>query len=184
VACPRPSVGSYPHEAPEIEAVLPATVAGRTLTRWSVRGRCWLELMVKSPADINPFVAQFTTASNPNPVDDAKLVEGVAGRSNLQTDPPLFVYAAVRPADDAEVRLALDLLFGGAGFKDVAAAADLSHYQRETIAGKQVYVGTLDMLGQDIHQRGRPYLYENDQFVFVVVTDDNGWAADAIAQLP
>src|SRR5207249_5384560 len=94
--CPVVGVGSYPHQAPEIEAVLPASVARRDLTRWSVRGRCWLELLVKTPGDIDPFVAQFKTPTNPNPVDDARLVYGVAGRADTQADPPYFVFAAVR----------------------------------------------------------------------------------------
>ena len=55
---------------------------------------------------------------------------------------------------------------------------------QKTIAAKQVYVGTLDMLTQDTHQRGRPFLYQNDQYMFVVVTDDDEWAADAIASSP
>ena len=53
-----------------------------------------------------------------------------------------------------------------------------------TIAGKQVYVGTADMLAQDTHQRGRPYLYQTDRYVFLVITDDDAWAAGAIGQLP
>ena len=167
-----------------MEAVLPATVGGRALTRWSVRGRCWLELLITNPADIEPFLAQFRTASNPEPVSETGLVYGVAGRSDLSSDPPFFVYAAVRPTNDSEVALALALLFGGAGYKDVAAAADLNHYEPKTIAGKQVYVGTLDMLEQDTHQRGRPYLYQTNDYMFVVITDQDSWAADSLGQLP
>ena len=183
-ACPVSGAGTFPHQAVEIEATLPATVAGRALTRWSVRGRCWLELLVANPADIDPFAAQFKTASNPNPVDDERLVWGVAGRSDLSVDPPFFVYAAVRPEDGAEITMAMDLLFAGAGYRDIAGAGDLSKYQSQTIAGRQVYVGTTGMLDQDVHQRGRPYLYQSDQYMFVVITDDDAWAKDAIRQLP
>jgi hypothetical protein len=111
-------------------------------------------------------------------------VYGVAGRSDTKSDPPFFVFAAVRPANDDEVQLALLLLFGGARFHDVALASLLAYYKSETIGGKQVYVGTPDMLDQDTHQRGRPFLYQNDQYMFLVITDDDAWAADAIAQLP
>lgn len=172
------------HQAPEIESVLPASVAGRELTRWSVRGQCWLELTVDTPAHIDEVVAPFTTPSNPNPIDKTQLVYGVAGRSDTKNDPPFFVFAAVRPMIDDEVGLALFLLFGGASFYDVAGAADLTHYEEESIGGKQVYVGALDMLGQDTHQRGRPFLYQNDEYMFLVITDDDAWAADAISQLP
>ena len=128
-------------------------------------------------------MAQFTTPSNPSPIDDTNLVYGVDGRSDL-ADPPFFVYAAVRPLNNEEVELALYLLLGGAGFLDTAGAIDLTHYQQKTIAGKQIYVGTPDMLGQDTHQRGRPFLYENDKYMFLVISDDDAWAADAIGQLP
>ena len=141
-------------------------------------------MLVTNPADIDPFVARYITPSNPHPIDDTTLVYGVAGRSDLTTDPPYFVYVAVRPQDDAEVALVLALLFGGAGFKDIAAAADLNTYQQKTIGGKQVYVGTLDMLGQDAHQRGRPFLYQNDQYLLLVIAGDDAWAADALNQLP
>ena len=139
---------------------------------------------VSDPASIDPFVAQFKTSSNPNPIDDTNLVYGVAGRSDTKTDPPYFVYAAARPANNDEIDLVLYLLFGGARFHDIAAASDLTHYQAQTIAGKQVYVGTADMLAQDTHQRGRPYLYQSDQYVFLVITNDDAWAAGAIDQLP
>ena len=129
-------------------------------------------------------MAAATTPNNPNPIDSTQLVHGVAGRSDKKSDPPFFVFAAVRPANDDEVQLVLLLLFGGARFHDIAGASLLSFYQQATIAGKEVYVGTLDMLDQDTHQRGRPYLYENDQYMFLVITDDDAWAADAIAQLP
>ena len=39
----------------------------------------------------------------------------------------------------AMVALALVLLFGGAGYKDVAAGSDLTKYKSKTIGGKQVY---------------------------------------------
>jgi hypothetical protein len=184
VACPAPASGTSPHQAPEVEGILPSIVAGRPLTRWSVRGRCWLEEVVDTPAHIAEVVAEFTTSSNPDPIDDTNLVYGVAGRSDTKTDPPYFVYTAVRPPNNDEIAFVLFLLFGGAKFHDIEAATDLTHYRAQTIAGKQVYVGTADMLAQDTHQRGRPYLYQTDRYVFLVITDDDAWAAGAIGQLP
>ena len=182
--CNLMTAAGFPHQAPEIEAVLPATVAGRALTRWSVRGRCWPELLFNTPAAIDAFVAEYTTPGNPNPIDGTNLVYGVAGRLDTKSDPPFFVYAAVLPANDDEVALALTLLRGGAGFHDVSGASDQTRYQQKTIAGKDVYVGSLDMLDQDTHQRGRPFLYANNEYMFLVITDDDTWAADAIEQLP
>ncbi len=180
--CPAPGDG-FAHQAPEIEAILPSVVAGRPLTRWSVRGRCWLEMLFVDTAAIDPFVAQFATAGNPNPVDDANLVYGVAGRS-IDTDPPFFVFAAVRPSNNDEIGLAMYLLLGGSGFKPGVEAADLTYYQAQTIAGKEVHVGSVDMLTQDTHLRGRPYLYQTEEYMFLVITEDDVWAADAIDQLP
>ena len=184
-SCPTTDAsGGYPHQAPEIEAILPAVVAGRPLTRWSVRGRCWLEILIDDPAEVDPFAARFKTDSNPNPLDEANLVYGVAGRSDTKTDPPFFVYAAVRPDDEAEIALALVLLLAGGGFPDPASASDLSRYEEVTVAGKQVYAGSLEMVHQDTHQRGRPFLYQTDDHMFLVITDDDAWATDAIGQLP
>lgn len=186
LACASPGVSphQFPHQAPEIEARLPARVAGRAMTRWSVRGECWLELTVAGPAYIPTLLAQFTTAANPHPNDPAQLVYGVDGRSNTKTDPPYFVYAALRPRNDDELRLAVLLLLGGARFYDPDAGADLSKYQEQTVGGKHVHVGTIGMLEQDDHQRGKPYLYETDEWLFLVITDDAAWAENAIGQLP
>ena len=40
------------------------------------------------------------------------------------------------------------------------------------------------MVDQDVHQRGRPYFYETEDYLFLVLTDDDAWATDAIGQLP
>ena len=40
------------------------------------------------------------------------------------------------------------------------------------------------MLVQDEHQHGRPYLYQTDAYMFLLITDDDSWATDAIGQLP
>jgi hypothetical protein len=195
VETPSPSVGTCDpattnftdlHQAPELEALLPGSVAGRSLARWSVRGRSWPELGSLTPSDIDSLLAPFENPSDPSHLALAQLTYGVAGRSDTKTDPPFFVFGAARPQTDDQIAVALFLMFGGAGFHspDPAKAADLTGYQEKTIAGKQVYVGTVDVLGQDEHQRGRPYLYQTDANMFLVITDDDSWAADAIGQLP
>ena len=52
------------------------------------------------------------------------------------------------------------------------------------MAGKEVYVGATDMLEQTDHQHGKPYLYQTDATMFVVITDDAAWAEEAFEQLP
>lgn len=171
------------HQVPELEAVLPASVAGRQLARWSVRGRCWIEIAFNlPPAEIDAMIVELQASNDPHGGDLDHLTYGVAGRSVL-TDPPFFVFGAGRGTQD-EVEATLDLMFGLTGFTDVKNAPDLSLYEERTIAGKTVYVGRADMVRQSEHQRGRPYLYQTDEYMFLVITDDDAWAEDAIRQLP
>jgi hypothetical protein len=129
-------------------------------------------------------VSEAATSASPRPVDPDQLVYGVAGRSDIETDPPYFVFAAVRPHHEVEIDLALMLLLVGAGYTDIAEGRDLGNYESRTMDGKQIWVGTPEMLPQDEHQRGRPYLHQTQTHVFIVVTDDDTWAAAALAALP
>ena len=122
--------------------------------------------------------------SDPSALDLSHLAQAVAGRSDTSADPPYFVFAANRPQSQDEIALTQFLLFGGTRFRDVEAATDLRNYETETISDKEVYVGTTDMLDQTEHQRGKPYLYQTDDAMFMVITDDEAWAKEAIAQLP
>jgi hypothetical protein len=169
------------HGAPALEATLPTRVAGRDLATWSVAGRCWLEILIDDDAMI---AAMLAAAGDPSAVDLSHLAQAVAGRSDTTADPPYFVLAANRPERQEEIDLTLGLLLGGASFRDPAAAADLSNYRKASIAGKEVYVGTTDMIEQTDHQRGTPYLYQTDSAMYVVITDDAAWAEEAFAQLP
>ncbi len=173
------------HQAPAFEAILPASVADRPMAKWSVSGRCWLKVVTGlPPSELDGLLAELQTAEDPRPVDVSSLTYAVAGRSDTTGDPPYFTFVTARAATDKEIQLALFLLFGGAAFRDPATAGDLSAYEERTIAGKQVYVGTTEMLAQNEHQRGRPYLYQNDDYMFLVIADDDAWVADAIGQLP
>jgi len=86
--CGPPNV-TLRHQAPEVEALLPASVQGRALARWSVRGRCWADMVInRSPSEIDAFLAQFETPDDPRRIDMTHLTYGVAGRSDTTTDPP------------------------------------------------------------------------------------------------
>lgn len=173
------------HQAPQLEGVLPGSVGGRRLAKWSVVGRCFIETAFTLPSDqIDSLISEMETAAEPERVDVSHLTYGVAGRSDTATDPPYFVFVVGRPTKQAEVEAALFLLFGLVGFADVQNAPDLSRYQETSIADHTVYVGDATMLRQTEHQRGRPYLYQTDDYMFLIITDDGGWAEEAIAQLP
>jgi hypothetical protein len=177
------SIAGLPHQARELEALLPKTVAGRQLSVWSVRGRCWLITSGIPAAAIDELLTTVDKTADP-PFDIDHLTYGIAGRSDTSKDPPYFVYAAARTDNADEIDLASWLMFGGATFKDPIGAGNLALYDEQTIAGHEVWVGTEDMLGQSVHQRGRPYLYQNETTMYLVITDDEAWAADAIGQLP
>jgi hypothetical protein len=177
------SMTGMPHQAREIEALLPTTVAGRKLTVWSVRGRCWLIMAGIPSTVIDELLASVDQAADP-PFDLDHLTHGIAGRSDTKNDPPYFVFAAARTYNADEIDIATFLMFGGAMFKGASAALNLALYDEQTIAGHDVWVGTEDMLEQSTHQRGRPYLYQTETTMFLVITDDEAWAADAIRQLP
>jgi hypothetical protein len=174
--CGPQSAGS--HQAPELEAILPEEVAGRQLARWSLAGRCWLEMTLSDEAALQGLLASVGT------IDFDRLRFAVAGRTDTQADPPYFVFAAARPHEANEADLATLFLLGGAGFVDPVGAMSLDGYAERTLGGKDVSVGQSDLLDEDEHQRGRPFLYQTDDWMFVVVTDDEAWAADALAQLP
>ena len=171
------------HEAPELEAMLPSKIQKRSMARWSVAGRCWFSI-AGWPADrVESDLAKLDDPSD-GPIDINALTYAVAGRADTKRDPPFFVFAANRSDHEDEITVALALMLGGAGYNDVQLGADLGLYEQRTIAGHEAYVGTPLMIRQDDHQRGSPYLYQTDTTMFIVITDDDAWAEDAIRQLP
>jgi hypothetical protein len=168
------------HQAPELEAQLPEAVAGRELARWSIAGRCALDLIFgEVPGGVDGLLAGSDT-----PIDLAHINYAVAGRSDTAKDPPYFANAASRPIDENEIDLNLALLLGGGGFDDLSVGFELKGFDKRTIGGKEVFVGTAAMLTQNQHQRGRPYLYQTDDTMFLIITDDEAWAREALAALP
>ena len=169
------------HQAPELEALLPDVVAGRELAR-SRRSRAG----VGSTSSSARSRAESTGSSRASdtPIDLEHINYAVAGRSNTTKDPPYFVNAASRPLDENEIDLNLALLLGGGGFLDLAAGFELEGFEMRTIGGKEVFVGTDEMLEQNRHQRGRPYLYQTDDTMFLVITDDDAWAREALGKIP
>jgi hypothetical protein len=99
--------------------------------------------------------------------------QGTAGRDNLD-DPPYFVIVLhVRGLLARELPRGISL--------DHPEAGD---FEQVTIAGKQLWRGVPEMLTQTEHLRGTPYVYESGEYRFTIVTDDEEWVADALAQLP
>ena len=176
---PLPSgLTELPHQAPEVEALAPTSVNGLPLTTWSVKGDGWLE-MAGMPAADGAALRQAVAEAGGSLDDFASVI---SGRSDVKNDPPYFVYVYRLPGPAAAVDAALPLVIGTAGWK---GGLEPDKFETRTIGGKQVFVGTEDMLGQSEHQRGRPYWYEiDDKTLAIVITDQEAWATDALSQLP
>jgi hypothetical protein len=178
-AIPSPTTsasGALSHDDPELEALLPGEVAGRMLWRWSVRGAAALRLWGLSGEQVDTA----SEALVPLSVELEDVAQATAGRAD-PGDPPYFVLAFRIPS------AARDLLGGhaiaGAGFTRDTDAWDL---EERVVGDKTVGVGGLDLLVQTERQRGKPYLYGSVALdvSFIVITDDETWAEEAIRKLP
>jgi hypothetical protein len=171
-------MSDLPHEAPDVEALAPRAVNGLPLTTWSVKGDGWLELAGLSSAD--SAALRQAIAEGGGSIDDCAQV--ISGRTSVEDDPPYFVYLYRVPAGAAAFEAILPLVIGTAGWKN---GLEPDRFETATLGGKEVFVGTVDMLEQSEHQRGRPYWYEIDnQTLAIVITDQEAWAIDALRQLP
>jgi hypothetical protein len=161
----------FPHDARELEALLPKSVAGRKLTTWSVRGTSFMTFLgITSPEAIAEF--EHDVAADGLTLQD--LQAAVGGRTDTRNDPPYFVLAyqfGQLPAVSLPIGLGVD-------------RPDLGEWRPAIVGGKSVQVGTLAMLEQSTHVLGQPYVYSTGAYRFVVATDDPDWAADALEQLP
>jgi len=178
------AIATETHQAPELEALLPASVDGRTLLRWSVRGLCVINLFARElPDGEEAFLDDLFGPGSSATVDPDHLAYAVAGRNDTEVDPPHFVFAAARPGSADERDLNLFFLLAGAGVEDVTGAMNLDGFTARTIAGREVWVGTADLLASDEHQQGTPYLYWTETAFFLVVGSPD-WAVMALSQLP
>lgn len=181
-AASTPDLGKCPssvlsHQAGALEALLPKRLAGRDLTTWSVSGWCWLGMGVDEQG-----LAEIAKLVEDGSIDVSQLQVAVAGRPDTLSDPPYFVVAAARPSAADEAEAAVFFLLDGAGFKD--PFVDLADYQPREVDGRTYFAGTPDMILQSEHQRGRPFLYQVDSVLFVIITDDDAWAEETIRGLP
>lgn len=176
---------SLPHQAPGLEALLPAKVAGRQLAIWSMRGDRWLAM--QTDPDIQSRIQALLDANGDPTADFAVLRYAVGERSNTQDDPPYLIHVTWRPSNAVQEQLAALLFTGSVRFQP-GFGLQTSSFAAQQIGGKQVRVGKPEMLVQDEEQHGRPYLYETtvgtDALLFAVVTDNEAWAAEVLGALP
>ena len=118
-------------------------------------------------------VAAFATAlaAEGLSLDDVSLA--VAGRSDVQHDPPHLILAyrlTGHPGNDWPPTIGVD-------HPDAAA------FQEADIEGKHVLVGKTAGVDQSEHARGRPYVWNSPNVHYLIVTDDEAWAAEALRSL-
>jgi hypothetical protein len=158
------------HEAAPLEAGLPDRVQEQVLERSSLRGEDYFVSFV----GLNSAALAQTKAD--------------LAASGLTVDD--VALAAALPAD-AEGPTNAVFAFQVRG---VAAATlpdsvlidhpDAGSFTAVVIAGKSVRRGTAGMIDAGGLVQGIPYLYDLGTIRFIVVTNDEDWAADAVAQLP
>ena len=167
---PPPGVSPLPHHAPELEDGLPMEVGGRTLTTWSVAGMDYFEIGTDLSLEETLMVAEELAAEG---IDLDEIQLAIAGRSDVEHDPPYFIHALRFGSAPAET------LPGGAQGPYPEPGA----WRHELIDGRPVRVGTYSMVEQTEHIRGKPYVWDRGNVRFTVTTDDVRWAREALSKL-
>jgi hypothetical protein len=159
-----------PHDASDLEKLLPTRIAGRPLEIWSVHGERMITCISGgTPADVADLDAAL--ASEGLGLDDISVV--IAGRADVANDPPYFIFAYQllgRPGSEFPSTTGVD-------FPDAAA------FHEADIEGKYVLVGETAGMDQSEHARGRPYVWNGPTIHYLIVTDDERWAAEALRSL-
>jgi len=159
-----------PHQDAGLEAILPDYVGGKSLTAWSYRGAAYFtDVVGMTEADVTAARAELAQIG----IDLDNIGFAVAGRSSVD-DPPYFVMAiSLAGATAGEMPTEMFIDYPSAG-----------SFTPTLVGGKHVDVGVEAMFDQTEHLRGQPYVYSRGNVRFIVITDDNDWAADALSQLP
>ena len=168
----------FEHAAPDLEATLPETVAGRPQVRWSVVGESFWKI-IGGDRVRSALVPELATLG----LSPADIQLAVAGREDTSRDPPYIMWV-LRFGD----------LKGAAleGPIPSSIAMDVMHvdpnrgenWRDDLLGGKKVRVGNSSMVSQDRHQRGLPYVYLTETCIYALISDDAAWAAEAIRSLP
>jgi hypothetical protein len=159
-----------PHDDPDLEAMLPTMIAGRLLAIESYHGALMVTCVNGGTA---ADVAEFATAMATEglTLDDISLA--VAGRSDVNKDPPylIFAYSIIgHPGNEWPPATGLD---------HPEAAA----FQPAEIGGKQVLAGDAAAVDQTDHVHGFPTVWDSPTIHYLVVTDDTAWAEEALSAL-
>jgi hypothetical protein len=159
-----------PHAASELEASLPTNIAGRTLAIESFHGALMVTCLNGGTAtDVAHLSAAL--AADGLSLDDISVA--VAGRSDVENDPPYFIFAyhvAGHPGSEWPSTVGIDY-------------PDAAGFREADIEGKHVLVGDTAAIDQSEHLRGRPYLWNSSTVHYLIVTDDEAWAGEVLRAL-
>jgi hypothetical protein len=167
-------VGS--HDAPDLEATMPTIVATRPLVTWSVAGAAFWDVL--GGARLRSALSSELEGAGISP--DA-IALAVAGREDMR-DPPFIVWA-LRFGDHPATTLPPPATALAMDVMRVDANRGENWYDA-TIGDKKVLVGNHQMVHQDQHHRGKPYVYIGATAIYTVVADDETWAAEVFRRLP
>ena len=156
---------------------MPSAIAGRSLVRWSVAGDNFWKAAGGEPVRRRSAPELASVGLSPADIEMA-----VAGRTVL-SHPPYILWA-----------LRFGALKGAAlhGPVPSSLAMDVMHvdanqgenWREARMTGKPVLIGNAQMVRQDEHHRGHPYVYLTATTIYGLITDDEAWAEEAIAALP
>ena len=159
-----------PHEAPDLEAALPTMLAGRPVAIESYHGALMVTCVRGgTTADVAEF-ADALVAEGLS-LDDVSVA--VLGRADVQNDPPYFILAyqlTGHPGNEWPPTTGID-------------NPDVAGFREANIEGKQVLVGETAGVDQTEHAHGRPYVWNSPTVHYLVVTDDESWAIEALRAL-
>lgn len=158
----------------KLQAMLPVWVAGRPLCSYSMRGLDYLREWSRIPDDQLRELEEDPTAFEallPRGMELDDIEFANAGRADPD-DPCAFVTAfRIRGIPARMLPLSM-----------VVDDPDAGSWTDVRFGGRVVRTGTEAMLYQE-SRCGRPFTYDVGDVRFVVTTDDEGWAAEAIARL-
>ncbi len=169
-----PPASAFDHDAPDLEATLPATVAGRPLVRWSVAGdNFW------KAAGGKRVRSALTPELESVGVDPADIQMAVAGRADTKQDPPYIIwvlrFGSLKGADlwgQVPTSLAMDVMHIDANRGE--------NWRDSQVAGRNVLIGNRSMIKQDRHHQGLPYLWITKTAIYALIADDESWAEEVI----
>jgi len=172
----RASHSDFDHDAPDLEATLPAQVAGRPLVKWSIAGASFWKAVGHKPGSLGAELRAIGLTA-----DDMQLA--VAGRADTRRDPPYIVWVVTFGGlTGAALRDSLPSYLALAPMRIDPSRGD--DFEERLIADRQVMVGNREMVNQGVHHRGVPYVYVADSGIYALIAEEQPWAEEAIGSLP